>query len=143
MREKIFFMVKPDGVARGLTKEIFSRITQAGLIIVQQKELRLNRAMAAELYTPHLGKPFYQGLINFVTSGEVILSEVTGENVLVRTRELMGATDPREAKPGTIRGDLKAENIFTADGTIKNLVHGSDSPESAERELAIFFKGEA
>ncbi len=141
MREKTFFMVKPDGIARGLTKTILSRITQAGLLIAQQNELKLDPALAAELYSPHLGQSFYPGLLKFITSGPVLACQLEGEEALARVRALMGATDPREAKPGTIRGDLKEENIFTVDKSIKNLVHGSDSPESAARELAIFFKG--
>lgn len=141
MPEKTLLLVKPDGVARGLEDQIFNKVESAGLKIVRRKKMRLTPALAADLYSPHLGKSFYQGLINFITSGEVIPCELAGENAILRTRELMGATDPREAAPGTIRGDLKEANIFTSDGSIKNLVHGSDSPDSAKRELDIFFGG--
>jgi nucleoside-diphosphate kinase len=133
-------MVKPDGVSRGLEKEIFERIEKSGLKVVQKKKLAVTEGRAADLYSPHLGKKFYSGLIRFITSGEVVCSVVEGLDAIVRLRELMGATDPREADPGTIRGDLREENVLNAEGIIKNLVHGSDSPPSAQREIAIFFK---
>ena len=140
MLEKTFFMVKPDGVSRGLEKEIFKRVKQAGLKVVQKKKLRMTEKQAAELYSPHLGKSFYPGLINFITCGEVICSVVEGENAILCLRDLMGVTDPREAASGTIRGDLKEKNVLNAEGIIKNLVHGSDSPESARREIGVFFR---
>lgn len=142
MLEKTFFMVKPDGVSRGLEKEIFRRIEQAGLKVIQKKRLRMTKDQAADLYSPHRETKFYSGLIKFVTSGEVICSIVEGEGAISRVREIMGATDPREAESGTIRGDLKEENVLTSDGIIRNLVHGADSPESAKREIAIFFREE-
>jgi nucleoside-diphosphate kinase len=132
-------MVKPDGVSRGLEKEILKRIEQAGLKISQKNNFSLSDDQAADLYSPHLGKKFYPGLIRFVTSGPVICSVVEGEDAIARVREVMGATDPREAKPGTIRGDLKEENVLNPEGIIKNMVHGSDSPQSADREISIFF----
>jgi len=138
--EKTFFMVKPDGVSRGLEKEIFTRIEQAGLKVVQKKKMVMTEDQAADLYSPHFGKKFYPGLIKFITSGEVVCTVVEGEDAISGLRELMGATDPREAGSGTIRGDLKEENVLNAKGIIKNLVHGSDSPETAEREITIFFK---
>jgi nucleoside-diphosphate kinase len=141
MLERTLLLIKPDGVARGLEKAIVTRIEKAGLKIVRQEDLNLTTQDAMDLYSPHLGKPFYQGLISFITSGPVIAHIVEGDNAIARIRELMGATDPRNAAAGTIRGDLKEENIFTADGTMKNLVHGSDSPASAEREMKIFFEG--
>ena len=133
-------MVKPDGVSRGLTDEIFSRIKKAGLKVEAERKLVLTIEQAAKLYKPHLGKKFYPGLIKFVTSGPVLASIFSGENAIVRLREIMGATDPLAARPGTIRGDLREEVVVNKDGIIKNLVHGSDSPESASREIAIFFK---
>lgn len=142
MPEKTFFMVKPDGVSRGLEKEIFKRIEKAGLTVSQRKNSKITEDQAADLYSPHYGKDFYPGLIKFITSGPVICTVVEGENAIARVREIMGATDPREADPGTIRGDLKEESVLTPDGIIKNLVHGSDSPQSAEREIAIFFKSQ-
>ena len=132
-------MVKPDGVKRELDQEVFKRVKQAGLKIVQQKKLDLSLDLAQELYSPHLGKPFYQGLLKFITSGPVVVSLVEGDEAISRLRQLMGATDPLKAEPGSMRGDLKEENTRTAEGTIKNIVHGSDSLESAEREAKIFF----
>lgn len=135
-------MVKPDGVARGLENDVFKRIEDAGLCVIQKKKIQMTKDVAADLYSPHLGKVFYAGLLKFITSGPVICSVIEGENAIACVRELMGATDPREAKAGTIRGDFREENVLTEDKTIKNIVHGSDSPESAEREISIFFKGE-
>ncbi len=100
----------------------------------------LTTAQAAELYQPHLGKSFYAGLVKFITSGPVIATIVSGENAISRVRELMGATDPLKAAAGSLRGDLREANVINEYGVIKNLVHGSDSPESAAREIAIFFK---
>lgn len=139
MQEKTLLIIKPDGVARGLDKEIVARVNNLGLKIERKEKFRLTGKVAADLYSPHLGKKFYAGLLKFITSGHLIACVVIGENAIASVRALMGATDPREAAAGTIRGDLKAENIFTSDGTIKNIVHGSDNPESAEREIAIFF----
>ena len=139
MQEKTLFLIKPDGVARGLGSEIISRVNTAGLKIIAQKQLQVSPEMAQDLYSPHFGKHFYPGLISFITSGPVIPMMVQGENAILKIRELMGATDPREARAGTIRGDLKEENIFTEHGSIKNIVHGSDSLGSAVRELEIFF----
>ncbi|MFC1571108.1 nucleoside-diphosphate kinase [Candidatus Margulisiibacteriota bacterium] len=132
-------MIKPDAVARGLEAEIIKRVAAAGLKVNQAKKLKLTQDQAADLYFPHLGKKFYQGLLKFITSGEVVFTIVEGEGAIAKLREIMGATDPREAAVGTIRGDLQEANFFTPDGIIKNLVHGSDSKESAEREIRIFF----
>ena len=140
MQEKTFFMVKPDGVARGLENEIFARIKQAGMKIETQKRLVLTAEQSAELYRPHLGKKFYPGLIKFITSGPVVASIILGENAIARLRQLMGDTDPLAAARGSIRGDLKERDVINEEGIIKNLVHGSDSLESARRETAIFFK---
>lgn len=140
MQEKTFFMVKPDGVARGLENEIFARVKKAGLKIEAQKRLALTAEQAAELYQPHLRKKFYPGLIKFITSGPVAAGIVSGENAIARLRQLMGDTDPLAAAKGSIRGDLKEQDVINEEGIIKNLVHGSDSPESAGREIAIFFK---
>lgn len=139
MLEKTLLMIKPDGVARGLEDEIISRVAQSGLQIIEKKKLQLTEAMAADHYSVHKGKPFYPGLIKFITSGPVVACMVEGDGAIDKLRELMGATNPLEADQGTIRGDLKEEVIKTPEGTIKNLVHGSDSPESAKRELAIYF----
>ena len=141
MLENTFFIVKPDGVGRGLADEIFNRVEQAGLKVIAKKRLALTNELAADLYSPHLGKPFYPGLLKFMMSGPVICCQAQGENAILKLREILGATNPEEAAPETIRADLKEENIRTPDGIIKNLVHGSDSPESAKRETAIFFGG--
>ncbi|OGB89665.1 nucleoside-diphosphate kinase [candidate division WOR-1 bacterium RIFCSPHIGHO2_01_FULL_53_15] len=133
-------MIKPDGVARGLENEIFKRVENAGLNVEVRQKMSLTAEQAAELYKPHLDKPFYPGLIKFITSGAVVACVVSGESAIGRLRALMGATDPMKAEAGTIRGDLREEIVLSEYGTIKNLVHGSDSPESAEREIAIFFK---
>ena len=139
MLENTFFMVKPDGVSRGLEEIIFARVEEAGLKLIQKKKILMAGDQAKDLYSPHLGKDFYAGLIKFITSGEVICGVVRGEDAVARVRELMGATDPRQADVGTIRGDLKEDTVVNSDGIIKNVVHGSDSPESAKREIAIFF----
>lgn len=140
MLEKTFFMIKPDGVARGLEKEIFTRLDAAQLKVESSKNVHLSSEEAAELYRPHLEKKFYPGLIKFITSGPVVACIVSGGNAIARLREVMGDTDPLAAGKGTIRGDLREENVINEGGIIKNLVHGSDSPASAAREIAIFFK---
>jgi nucleoside-diphosphate kinase len=132
-------MIKPDGLARGLEKEIIGRIERAGLEIEASRTVTLTPGEAAELYQPHAGKSFYPGLVKFITSGAVTVCSITGDGAIARLRRLMGATDPRQAEPGTIRGDLREKEVVNEHGIIKNLIHGSDSPESAARELAIFF----
>ncbi|MBI5078907.1 nucleoside-diphosphate kinase [Candidatus Saganbacteria bacterium] len=140
MPEKTFFLIKPDGVARRLEEEIFDRVEKGGLKIVLRKKTVLTLEQAGNLYKPHFGKEFYPGLIEFITSGPVIACVVEGEQAVYYLRNLMGDTDPLKAKPGTIRGDLREDEVINNHGSIKNLVHGSDSPDSAEREIAIFFK---
>ncbi len=142
MQEKTFFMIKPDGVGRGKVNEILARIEKNNLKVITKKQLQMTNELAADLYSPHLGRKFYDGLMSFITSSPVVCSVVEGEDAIAKVRQIMGATDPREAAAGSIRGDLKEENVLTPMGTIKNLVHGSDSPESAQREMAIFFKGD-
>ncbi|MFH1387380.1 MAG: nucleoside-diphosphate kinase [bacterium] len=139
MLEKTLLLIKPDGVARGLENEIIKRVGAVGLKVDGRRDVSLSLEEAAELYKPHVGKSFYDGLIKFITSGAVTVCLVSGEDAIARIRTLMGATDPLKAEPGSIRGDLKEKNVINEDGIIKNIVHGSDSPESAERELAIFF----
>ena len=140
MLEETFFMVKPDGVTRGLEDNILSRVRAIGLKVLVRKRLSFTAWQAAELYRPHLGKKFYPGLIKFITSGPVLACKVSGEGAIQKLRELMGDTDPLAAAAGTIRGDLREEDVINEDGIIKNLVHGSDSPESARRELEILFE---
>ncbi len=137
--ERTFFMVKPDGVKRYLSNLILSKITESGFKILVRRRTMVTREQAEKLYNVHKGKPFYDGLINFITSGPCIMTVIEGENAISRIREMMGKTDPREAGPGTFRGDNIGDPLFTEDGTIMNICHGSDSVESAKREIAIFF----
>ena len=133
MIERTFVMIKPDAVVRGLMGEIISRIEKKGLKIVAMKLHHLTEEEAKELYKPHEGKHFFNDLIEFVRSAPVVLMAVEGESAISVMRRLLGSTDAKEAAPGTIRGDLSCSKSM-------NLVHASDSPESASRELAIFFK---
>jgi nucleoside-diphosphate kinase len=138
--EKTFCMIKPDGLARGLERDILDRLERSGLKVETSRTITMTPAEAADLYQPHAGKKFYSGLVKFITSGPVTVCRLSGDGAIDRLRRLMGATDPREAAPGTIRGDLREAEVISAQGTIKNLIHGSDSPDSARRELAIFFR---
>ena len=130
--EHTFTMVKPDGVARGLVGEIISRFENKGLRLEKIRSLTIDEGMAGVHYAEHVDKPFFGDLVEFITSGPVVAMEWSGESAVSVARTLMGATDPKQAAPGTIRGDLGL--IVT-----NNIVHGSDSIESAERELGIFF----
>jgi len=132
MIETTFVMVKPDGVQRRLVGEVIRRLEAKGLSLVGMKLTQLTRDLAETHYAEHAGKAFYEDLLDFVTSGPVVMLAVQGLDAIQRVRDLMGATTPDKALPGTIRGD------FALSGQ-KNLVHGSDSPESAQRELALFF----
>ena len=132
MNERTFVMVKPDGVRRGLLDEIERKIEGAGLRITAARRIRLSRELAEKLYEPHRGKDFFAPLIDFITSGDVVVMKVEGERAISRMRELSGPTDPRQAPKETIRG-----NFGTT--TRENVVHASDSRESAERELSLFF----
>ena len=129
---KTFFMIKPDGVKRNLIGEIISRIEKKGFKITKIKMMILSQDLAEEHYGEHKDKPFFSDLISFITSGPVVAMQVEGENVVLQIRNIMGATNPSDATPGSIRGDLAIE-------LDKNVVHGSDSDESAERELNLFF----
>ena len=130
--EHTFVMVKPDGVVRGLVGEAFSRLERKGLILEQMRSLIIDEEMASRHYAEHAEKPFFGELISFITSGRVVASEWSGESAISVVRALVGATDPKEATPGTLRGDFGLE-------VTQNLVHASDSAESAERELTLFF----
>jgi nucleoside-diphosphate kinase len=141
-QQQTFFMIKPSAVKRGLKNDIFSRVEKAGLSIAGNKLINMTQEQARQLYQEHQGKPFYNGLVKMITSGSVICCILEGENAVERTREIMGATNPKEALAGTIRGDLKEENYINPDGIILNIVHGSDSADSASREIAIFFGDE-
>lgn len=133
--EKTFAMVKPDGVRRGLTPEILRRIEQKGYRMVGLKLMNISREQAESHYGEHREKPFFGELVDFITSGPVVAMALEGEQVIAGWRSMMGATNPANAAPGTIRGDL-------ATTMSENVVHGSDSPESAERELSLFFRPE-
>jgi nucleoside-diphosphate kinase len=130
--EQTLSIIKPDAVRKNLIGAIVSRFEQAGLKIVAQRMLLLSRAQAEGFYAEHQGKPFFDGLVDFMTSGPVVVQVLSGENAIALNRELMGATDPAKAAPGTIRADY-------AEAINKNAVHGSDSPTSAAREVAYFF----
>ncbi|HIE21010.1 MAG TPA: nucleoside-diphosphate kinase [Acidimicrobiia bacterium] len=130
--EHTFVMIKPDGVTRGLVGEVISRLERKGLCLEKIRMLRIDEALARRHYAEHVEKPFFPDLLDFITSGPVVAMEWSGESAISVCRALMGATNPREAAPGTIRGDFGLE-------VTQNLVHGSDGPESAVRELEIFF----
>lgn len=130
--ESTFIMVKPDGVARGLVGEVISRLERRGLKLEQIRKLDIDETMARRHYEEHVDKPFFPELLEFITSGPVVAMEWSGQSAISVCRAVMGATDPKEAAPGTIRGDLGLMVTY-------NIVHGSDGPESAARELEIFF----
>ncbi len=130
--ERTFAMVKPDGVRRALVGQIVQRLEAKGFRIVGLKLLRISRELAERHYGEHEGKPFYAGLVAFITSGPVVAMVVEGENAIAEWRKMMGATNPKDAGPGTVRGDLAT----TLD---ENVVHGSDAPSTAQREIALFF----
>ena len=131
--EREFVMVKPDGVKRRLIGSIISRLESVGLRIVAMKMLKLTKNMAEEHYAVHKGKPFYDGLIKFISSGPVVAMIVEGKDAVKRVRKLAGATNPSEAEVGTIRGDFAME-------IGRNVVHAADSSENAKKEYSIYFK---
>ncbi len=131
--QRTLSILKPDAVARNLIGEIFCRFERGGLRIVAARMLRLSRAKAAGFYAEHESKPFYGSLCDYMTSGPILVQVLEGEDAISANRKLMGATNPAQAAPGTIRGDF-AESVDA------NAVHGSDSPASARREIAYFFK---
>ena len=130
--QKTYTMIKPDGVRNGHIGEIINRFERAGLKIEEMRLEMVTPAQAKANYAEHEGKPFYDGLIDYVTSGPVVKMVVSGEGAVAKVRALMGSTNPAEAAPGTIRGDFG----LTMD---ENVIHGSDSTESAEREIGVFF----
>lgn len=134
--QETLVLVKPDGVARNLTGEILRRIEAKGYSLVDIRMLEPERELLAAHYAEHEGKPFYEPLIEFMMSGPVVAMRIAGNRVIEGFRALAGATDPTTAAPGTIRGDLGRDWGVTVQ---QNLVHGSDSPESAARELALWF----
>ncbi|MDD3398855.1 MAG: nucleoside-diphosphate kinase [Candidatus Methanomethylophilaceae archaeon] len=131
--ERTYLMVKPDGVQRGLMGEIVSRLEKKGFKPVGMKLTRIPRELAETHYGEHKGKPFYTPLIDYITSGPVLAMVWEGENVVEVCRQMMGKTNPKDAAPGTIRGDFAVQ-------TGRNIIHGSDSVESANREISLFFR---
>jgi nucleoside-diphosphate kinase len=136
MKEQTLVLIKPDGVARSLTGEIISRIENKGYVVTGLKMLNPTAKQLADHYSEHEGKPFYAPLIEFMSSGPIVAMRVEGDRVIEGFRSLAGTTDPTTAAPGTIRGDLGRD---FGEKVQKNLVHGSDSVESAARELGIWF----
>lgn len=132
MDQKTYVMIKPDAVARGLAGRIIARFEDVGLSIERMEHGMVSATEAAANYAEHEGKPFYDGLISYITSGPVVKMVLSGPGAVSVCRKLMGATNPAEAAPGTIRGDYGL--VLDA-----NVIHGSDSPDSAEREISIFF----
>ncbi len=130
--ERTLSIIKPDAVAKNLIGEIYSRFEKNGLRIIAARMLQLTRAQAEGFYAVHRGRPFYQDLVEFMTSGPVVVQVLEGEGAVNKNRELMGATNPRDAAPGTIRADFAT----TVD---ENAVHGSDGPDTAKQEIAFFF----
>jgi nucleoside-diphosphate kinase len=128
-------MIKPDGVRRGLIGEIISRFERRGIKIVSMKMVKMDRKIAERLYEEHKGKNFFEDLIKYVTSGTVVCMVLEGDDIINVVRKMIGSTNPKEALPGTIRGDF-------ALSINENVIHASDSPEKAEREISIFFKEE-
>jgi nucleoside-diphosphate kinase len=133
--ERTYLMVKPDGVQRGLVGEIINRFEKRGFKLVALKMLRISRELAEKHYGEHVGKPFFESLVAFITSGPVAAMVIEGKDAVNAAREMMGATNPLKAAPGTIRGSLGID-------IGRNVIHGSDSLESARREISIFFKEE-
>jgi nucleoside-diphosphate kinase len=132
--ERTLVLVKPDGVARGLVGEVLGRIERKGWKVVALELRTLPREVAEAHYAEHAEKPFFGSLVDFITGGPLVAAVIEGENAILGWRSMMGATNPANAAPGTIRGDLATETQF-------NVSHGSDSPESAAREIALFFPG--
>lgn len=130
--ERTFVAVKPDGVQRGVVGEVIARFERRGLKLVGLKMLQVTPQLAEKHYGEHKGKPFYEGLVSFITSGPVVAMVWEGKNAIALARNVIGATNPASAAPGTIRGDLAVD-------IGRNIVHGSDGPESAVREVSIFF----
>jgi nucleoside-diphosphate kinase len=133
--ERTLSIIKPDAVAKDVIGEIYSRFEQAGIKIIAARMKLLSRADAEEFYAVHRERPFFADLVEFMTSGPVMIQVLEGENAIARNRELMGATNPKEAAPGTIRADF-AQSIDA------NAVHGSDAPETAATEIACFFSAD-
>lgn len=133
--ERTLIIFKPDAVQRGLCGEILMRFEKKGLQIAGLKFMQIPQQTAEQHYAPHKGKPFYEGLVRFMTSSPVVVVALQGKDAITIARKMMGATFGSKAEPGTIRGDYGVSNSF-------NLIHGSDSPEAAQKELGLFFKAD-
>jgi nucleoside-diphosphate kinase len=131
--ERTLSIVKPDGVGRNLIGEVYRRFEQAGLKVIAARMMQLSQAEAEGFYAVHRERPFFKDLVRFMTSGPVIAQVLEGENAIAKNREVMGATDPKKAAKGTIRADL-------ATSIDENIVHGSDAPDTAAREIGYFFR---
>jgi nucleoside-diphosphate kinase len=131
--ERTLSIVKPDGVSRNLIGQVYGRLEKANLSIIASRMLHLSQREAEGFYAVHRERPFFKDLVKYMTSGPVVVQVLEGENAIARYREIMGATDPKKAAPGTIRADL-------ALSIEQNVVHGSDSPENAATEIAYFFR---
>ncbi|HEX2133778.1 MAG TPA: nucleoside-diphosphate kinase [Actinophytocola sp.] len=134
MSERTLVLVKPDGVSRGLVGEVISRVERKGLTLAALELRNVERSVAEQHYAEHAGKPFYESLLEFITGGPLVAMVVEGENAIAAFRQLAGATNPVQAATGSIRGDYAVEVQY-------NIVHGSDSPESAKREIDLWFPG--
>ena len=132
-QERTLSIVKPDGVSRNLIGQVYSRLEKANLSIIASRMLHLSQREAEGFYAVHSARPFFKDLVKYMTSGPVVVQVLEGENAIARYREIMGATDPKKAAPGTIRADF-------ALSIEQNVVHGSDSPENAATEIAYFFR---
>ncbi|AQZ97073.1 nucleoside-diphosphate kinase [Comamonas kerstersii] len=132
--ERTLSIIKPDAVAKNVIGQIYTRFENAGLKIAAAKLVHLSRQEAEQFYAVHKERPFFKDLVEFMISGPVMIQVLEGENAILKNRELMGATDPKKAEPGTIRADF-------ADSIDANAVHGSDAPETAAVEVAFFFPG--
>lgn len=130
--ERTFSIVKPDGVEKNLVGEVYTRFEKAGLQIIASRMLHLTREQAEGFYAVHRERPFYNDLVSYMTSGPVVVQVLEGEDAIAKNREIMGATDPAEADPGTIRADF-------ATSIEENVVHGSDGPDTAREEIRFFF----
>ena len=133
--QRTLIIFKPDAVQRGLCGEILTRFEKKGLQLVGLKMMKISTQLAETHYAPHKGKPFYEGLVKFMTSSPVVVLALEGKDAITIARKMMGATFGSKAEPGTIRGDYGVSNSF-------NLIHGSDSPEAAEKEVNLFFRPE-
>jgi nucleoside-diphosphate kinase len=133
--ERTLSIIKPDAVAKNAIGEIISRFEKDGLRVAAAKMMRLSKTQAEQFYAVHQARPFFSALVNFISSGPVLVQVLEGENAIAKNRQIMGATNPKDAAPGTIRADF-------ADSIDHNAVHGSDAPETAKQEISFFFKPE-